>query len=239
MSNELTTPAKPTKLLIEKNDKDEVIKGRIEDATLLYVRLQDGELALNSETDINLTVQVAVTEDTAKNWKATFPKNGFREVPNETFARTYKTDPPYPGESMQHVLRLKSRGTYQQDDLEREIKAGDIIPYDNPTRPKLYEVRDGKPVDVTMDIQPANGSRGTVAFRTSSNKYGTFPILSGVLVTELIESQRQTNIASDFGITEDTPSTHRLSSDTPNDHDSTGDDLGQEELDQDSDDEWV
>jgi hypothetical protein len=235
MSNELTTPAKPTKLLIEKNDKDEVIKGRVEDATLLYVRLQDGELALNSETDINLTVQVAVTEDTAKNWKATFPKNGCREVPNEAFARTYKTDPPYPEESMQHVLRMKSRGTYQQDDLEREIKAGDIIPYDNPSRPKLYEVRDGKPVDVTKDIQPANGSRGTVAFRTANNKYGTFPILSGVLVTELIESQRQANIASDFGITEDTPSTNRL----PSDNVAIENDPEDEVSDQDSDDEWV
>ena len=114
MSNELTTPAKPTKLLIEKNAKDEITKGRIEDATLLYVQLQDGELALNSETDINLTVQVAVTEDTAKNWKATFPKNGCREVPNEDFAKSYKTAPPYPHEEKQHVLKLKSRGTYQQ-----------------------------------------------------------------------------------------------------------------------------
>lgn len=234
MSKELTTPAKPTKLLIEKNDKDEVTKGRIEDATLLYVRLQDGELALNSETDINLTVQVAVTEDTANNWKATFPKNGCREVPNEAFVKSYKTDPPYPHEEKQHVLRLKSRGTYQHDDPEREIKAGDLVPYDTPSRPKLYEVRDGKPVDITKDVQPANGSRGTVAFRTANNKYGTFPILSGVLVTDLIENQRQASIASDFGITDDTPSTNRQSSDN-----AIGNDPGDDDLGQDSDDDWM
>lgn len=217
MSNELTTPAKPTKLLIEKNANGELIKGRIEDGTLLYVQLQDGELAFGSETDLNLTVQVAVTEDTAKNWKATFPKNGCREVPNEDFAKSYKTEPPYPHEEKQHVLKLKSRGTYHQDDPERDIKAGDLIPYEAPTRPKLYEVRDGKPVDITKDIQPANGSRGIVAFRTANNKFGTFPVLSGVLVTDLIEAQQQANIASDFGITEDTPSTKRLTNGLPDD----------------------
>lgn len=214
MSKELSTPAKPTKLLIEKNAKDEITKGRIEDGTLLYVQLQDGELAFNSETDLNLTVQVAVTEETANNWKATFPKNGCREVPNEKFSQTYKTNPPYPHEEKQHVLKLKSRGTYHQDDEERGIKAGDLVPYDAPTRPKLYEVRDGKPVDVTKDVQPANGSRGIVAFRTANNKFGTFPVLSGVLVTDLIEAQQQASIASDFGITEETPATNRLSSDT-------------------------
>ena len=221
MSNEITKPAKPTKLLIEKNANGELTKGRIEDGTLLYVQLQDGELALNSETDINLTVQVAVTEETAKNWKATFPKNGCREVPNEDFAKSYKTEPPYPQEEKQHVLKLKSRGTYQQDDPERDIKVGDLVPYESPTRPKLYEVREGKAVDVTKDIQPANGSRGIVAFRTTNNKFGTFPVLSGVLVTDLIEAQQQADIASDFGITEDTPTTNRLTNGLPNDDVST------------------
>jgi len=225
MSNELTTPAKPTKLLIEKNAKGELIKGRIEDATLLYVQLQVGELAFGSETDLNLVVQMAVTEDTAKNWKATFPKNGCREVPNETFAKTYKTSPPYPEEEKQHVLKLKSRGTYHQDDEERDIKAGDLIPYETLTRPKLYEVREGKAVDVTKEVQPANGSRGIVAFRTANNKFGTFPVLSGVLVTDLIEAQQQASIASIFGITEDTPATNRLSSEAAvDDDDDAGDD---------------
>jgi len=225
MSNELTTPAKPTKLLIEKNLKGELIKGRIEDATLLYVQLQVGELAFGSETDLNLVVQMAVTEDTAKNWKATFPKNGCREVPNETFAKTYKTSPPYPEEEKQHVLKLKSRGTYHQDDEERDIKAGDLIPYETLTRPKLYEVREGKAVDVTKEVQPANGSRGIVAFRTANNKFGTFPVLSGVLVTDLIEAQQQASIASIFGITEDTPATNRLSSEAAvDDDDDAGDD---------------
>ena len=140
MSNKLTTQANPTKLMVEKNAKDELVKGRIEDGTLLYVNMQEGELAFGSETDRQLTVQVAVTEDTARNWKATFPKNGYREVPNDQFQKAYKTDPPYPEEENQHVLKLKSRGTYQQDDPERDIRAGDIVPYDSPSRPKLSHV---------------------------------------------------------------------------------------------------
>tara|TARA_B100000929_G_scaffold139782_1_gene110713 strand:+ start:149 stop:862 length:714 start_codon:yes stop_codon:yes gene_type:complete len=219
MSKKLSTQANPTRLLVEKNTKDELVKGRIEDATLLYVSMQEGELAFGSETDRQLSVQVAVTEDTAKNWKATFPKNGYREVPNDQFEKAYKTDPPYPAEEKQHVLKLKSRATYQQDDPERDIRAGDIVPYESPSRPKLYEVVDGKPVDITQTTQPANGSRGVVAFRATNNKFGTFPVLSGVLVTELIEAERQANLASDFGITEETPSTNRLTSDTPDDND--------------------
>lgn len=212
MSKQLSTQANPTRLLVEKNAKDELVKGRIEEATLLYVNMQEGELAFGSETDRQLTVQVAVTEDTAKNWKATFPKNGYREVPNDQFEKAYKTSPPYPEEEKQHVLKLKSRGTYQQDDPERDIRAGDLVPYDSPSRPKLYEVVDGKPVDITQTTQPANGSRGVVAFRATNNKFGTFPVLSGVLVTELIEAERQASLASDFGITDNTPSTNRLPS---------------------------
>ncbi len=215
MSKQLSTQANPTRLLVEKNAKDELVKGRIEEATLLYVNMQEGELAFGSETDRQLSVQVAVTEDTARNWKATFPKNGYREVPNDQFQKAYKTDPPYPEEEKQHVLKLKSRGTYQQDDPERDIRAGDVVPYDSPSRPKLYEVVDGKPVDITQTTQPANGSRGVVAFRATNNKFGTFPVLSGVLVTELIEAERQANLASDFGITDNTPSTNRLPSNAP------------------------
>lgn len=210
MSNKLTTQANPTKLIVEKNAKDELVKGRIEDATLLYVQMQEGELSFGSETDRQISVQLAVTEDTAKNWKSVFPKNGYREVPNDVFEKQYKTEPPYPAEENQHVLRLKSRATYREDDSERDIKAGDVIPYDNKYRPKLYEIVEGKPVDITKTVQPANGSRGIVAFRATSNKFGEFPVLSGVLVTELIEMEKQSDIVSDFGITDTTPSTRRL-----------------------------
>ena len=210
MSNSLSTPAKPTKLLVEKNNKDELTKGRLENATLLYTNLQEGELAYGSETERNLSVQVAVTKETAQNWQSVFPKNGCRESPNDQFVQAYKTDPPYPEEDTQHVLKLKSKAAYQQDNPERDITAGELVPYDSQSRPKLYEIVDGKPVDITMKTQPGNGSRGTVAFRAVTNKYGTFPVLSGVLVTELIESQNRASIESDFGITEDTPSTQHI-----------------------------
>lgn len=238
MSKKLSTQANPTKLLVEKNAKDELVKGRIEDGTLLYTQLQEGELAFGSETDRNLSVQVAVTEETAKNWKATFPKNGYREVPNDQFEKAYKTEPPYPEEDNQHVLKLKSRGTYQQDDPERDIQAGDVVPYDTLSRPKLYEVVDGKPQDITKTVQPANGSRGVVAFRATTNKFGTFPVLSGVLATELIEAEQQANLASDFGITDSTPTTNRLTSGTSDDD--SGSNTEQEDNSQGiDDDDWL
>lgn len=236
MTKKVTTPVEPTRLLVEKDAKDELVKGRIENATLLYVQMQEGELALNSDTDRNITVQLAVTEDTAKNWKATFPKNGYREVNNEDFVGKYKTEPPYPEEEKQHVLKLKSNATYRQEDLERDIQVGDVVPYDNRGRPKLYEVVDGKPSDITMDVQPANGSKGIVAFRATTNKFGTFPMLSGVLVTELVEAEHRAGIASDFGITDDTPATQRLTPGTPKD---SGDVEQENSSPIDDDDDWM
>lgn len=210
MSNSVITPAKPTRLLVEKNAKDELTKGRLEEATLLYVNMQEGELAYGSDTDRNLSVQAAVTKETAGNWQSVFAKNRCRTVPNDQFSKAYKIDPPYPEQEEQYVLKLKSKATYQQDNPEKDQHAGDLVPYDSPSRPKLYEIIDGKPVDITMDVQPGNGSKGTVAFRATTNKYGTFPVLSGVLVTELVESQQSGGIASDFGITDDTPSTRHI-----------------------------
>lgn len=230
MSNSVPTQSKPTKMLMEKNNKDEWTKGRVEDGTLLYVNLQEGELAFGSDTERNLSVQVAVTKDTAENWKSVFPKNGCREVPNDQFTKSYKTEPPYPEEDVQHVLKLKSKAAFQQDNPERDQRAGELVPYDSPSRPKLYEIKDGKPVDVTMDTQPGNGSKGTVAFRATNNQYGTFPVLSGVLVTELVEQQQAGGVASDFGITEDTPSTRRIEGPaTTQDDEGSGEDSSNEE----------
>jgi hypothetical protein len=216
MSKNVIVPAKPTKLLVEKNSSDVLTKGRVEDVTLLYVNLQDGELAFNSETERNYTVQTAVTQDTAQNWKTVFPKNGCRVVDNEQFVKSYKIDPPYPEQSEQYILKLKSHTTYQNDLPEHDIVAGDLVPYEAPSRPKLYEIVEGKPVDVTLKVQPANGSKGTVAFRVTTNKFGTFPLLSGVLVTDLVELERNATIASDYGITDETQSTRRVV--IPNNH---------------------
>ena len=205
MTNPLITPAKPTKLIIEKNSKDEITKGRIEEATLLYTNLQEGNLAFGSDTERNLITQMAVTKETARNWRATFPKNSYKEVTNEQFVKSFKIDPPYPEQEDQYVLKLSAPAAYKRDSIEHGTKAGDLIPYDSLTRPKLFEVRDGKPVDITQTVRVANGSKGVVAFRTTKHEtYGTFPVLSGILVTELIEQQQRDNMVSNFGEVADT-----------------------------------
>lgn len=201
----LTTPAQPTKLIIEKNSKDEVSKGRIEEATLLYTNLQEGNLVFGSETDRAFTTQMAVTKETARNWKATFPKNGYREVTNEQFAKSFKIDPPYPTQEDQYIIKLSAPTVYKRDNPDYGTRAGDLIPYEQQNRPKLFEVRDGKPVDITQTVKVANGSKGVVAFRTVSHPtYGTFPQLSGILVTELIEMQQKEAMVATFGEVSDT-----------------------------------
>ncbi len=240
MSTTVSIPPKPTRLLVEKNVQGELTKGRVEDATLLYVRLKDGELAFGSETERNLSIQLAVTKETARNWKSVFPKNGYREITNDQFTKSFKIDPPYPEQEDQYVLKLKSHMTFQNDQPERDIKAGDLVPYESPSRPKLYEIVDGKAVDITMTTQPANGSTGIVAFRATVNKFGTFPVLTGVVVTNLVEAQQRASLESDYGITAETPSTQRLITSTPHSDDNSdvSDESGSDEAGPSSSDGW-
>lgn len=214
MSTNLITPAKPTKLIIEKNAEDKITKGRVEDVTLLYTNLQEGNLMFGSETERSLDTQFAVTKDTARNWRTTFPKNGYREVTNEQFVKSFKIDPPYPEQEDQYIIKLGAPTKFKSDlsippspsnEGGGEYKAGDLVPYEMNSRPKLFEVRDGKPVDITQTVRVANGSKGVVAFRTVSHPtYGTFPRLSGIIVTELIEQAQRDNMISNFGDVSDT-----------------------------------
>lgn len=190
---------KPTKLLIEKNDKNELTRGRIEHATLAWVKLQEGELAFGSETEKDYSVTTIVTEQTAKDFKSVFPKNNFRAIPTAEFEGKFRIPAPYPEQSDQYTIKLKASTTYSTDIPALNATAGQLVPYEQKSRPKLFEFRDGKPVDITMEIAPANGSKGVVAFKVTTNKYGTFPTLTGVALTELIEYQAKASFEDEFG----------------------------------------
>jgi len=200
MSTEISVN-KPTRLLVEKNEKGEMTKGRIEEVTLAYVKLQEGELAFGSDSERDYAVTAVVTEATAKDFKSVFVKNGFRTIPTEEFEGKMRMKAPYPEQKDQYCIKLKSNTAYSADIPNSSITAGMPVPYESPSRPKLFEIVNGKPVDITMTTKVANGSKGVVAFKVSINKFGTFPLLSGVMVTDLIEYADGNNFAADFGDT--------------------------------------
>lgn len=221
MTKSVILPAKPTRLLIEKNEKGDLIKGRIEDTVLCYIKMQDGELAYGSQTERDYAVTAVVTEETSKNFKSVFPKNGVRALPNDQFTKSFRIDPPYPNQQEQYVIKFKSSTTYSNDIPSMNVTAGDLVPYEAQSRPKLFEVIDGKPVDVTMTSRAANGSQGVVAFRITQNKFGTFPTLSGVAITALVEAQQRASFESDFGALTDTAGRSALPAPSQSDDEDT------------------
>lgn len=171
-------------------------KGKLEGVTLAYIKLQEGSFKYQSK-EKEYTVDIIVDKPTAKEFKKQFPKNGYKEIDTKDFEGKYKIAPPYPAEDEQFVIKLKSDVALAGD--VGQLKAGDPIPYEWNARPKLFVPVEGGVEDVTMSVLAANGSKGSVAFNILTNSYGTFPQLSGVLVTHLIEYEGGGGSSSDFG----------------------------------------
>jgi len=177
-------------------------KGRINNVIFYYTKLQDGSYKYQSKTEKEFTVDCVVDKATAKSFKKIFPKNGYREIETDEFQDKFKTAPPFPDEDEQYVVKLKTDAQMRRDVPKHNLVAGDLIPYEWNTRPKVFEPSDdGKGVvDITMLKLVGNGSKGDVAFTIMENSYGQFPKLSGILVKELVEYVGSNSTGdSDFG----------------------------------------
>ena len=172
-------------------------KGKLEDVTLAYIKLQEGSLKYGSKTEKEYVVDAIVDKATAKEFKKQFPKNGYKEIETSEFEAKYKIAPPFPNEDEQYVIKLKADAELAGD-VSGLVK-GDPIPYEWASRAKLFVPVEGGVEDVTMSVLAANGSKGTVAFNITTNSFGTFPQLTGVLVTDLIEYEGAGGNTSDFG----------------------------------------
>lgn len=167
------------------------INGNVIEGTLVYVCIETPNKKYQSE-DREYTAAIVVDEDTADEWNDRFPKQPAKVVKTIDFEKEYKIAPVFADEKKQYVIRLKKDAQYK-----------DGNPIAEPFRPKvLWQKEDGKVVDVTTSVLPANGSKGKISFETSENDYGVFAKLKNVLVTEMIEYVRPSRDAGDdFGVT--------------------------------------
>jgi len=173
--------------------------GKIEDVTLCYIKLQEGSYKYQSKTEKEYTLDVVVDKATAKEFKKQFPKNGYKEFENIEFQEKFKIDPPYPEQEEQFVIKLKAAAELKTDAPKAGLKEGDTIPYEWSSRPKLFIPVEGGVEDVTMTVLASNGSKGDVAFNVTTNDFGTFPQLTGVLVKELVAYENNSGATSAFG----------------------------------------
>jgi hypothetical protein len=174
------------------------VTGKIEDVVFAYVKLQSGSTKYQSK-DLEYTVDIVVDKATAKHFKKDYPKNSVKDFDNEEFKTKFKIDPPFPTQDEQFVIKLKAAAQLKADAPAANLVAGDLIPYEWNSRPKVFVPVDGGVEDITLTVLVANGSKGDVAFSVNTNDFGTFPQLTGILVKDLIEYEAQGGNTSAFG----------------------------------------
>ncbi len=185
-----------SKLSTEVNGKKTT--GKLEDVVFCYTKIQSGSLKYQSK-ELEYSVDIVVDKATSKEFKKAYPKNSCKEFDNADFKEKFKIDPPFPNQEEQFVIKLKAAAQLKADAPAANLVAGDTIPYEWNSRPKVFVPVEGGVEDITLTVLVANGSKGDAAFTVNSNDFGTFPQLSGILVKDLIEYEASGGNTSAFG----------------------------------------
>lgn len=154
----------------------------IDDVTFLYVCINTAKKKFQSE-EKEYSVKCVVDEDTYDAFAEAFPKNVSPKniVKTSEFESTYKIEAPFPDEKKQYLINIKM----QHADVN-----GVPHPDSSFKRPKVLindVENEGQVRDVTLETLVGNGSKGSVDFWISSSKYGQFPKLTNIFVSDLVE----------------------------------------------------
>ena len=186
-------------LELNKDAKGVLENGFIRGATFCYTKMQEGSYKYQSKTEKEYSVEVIVDKKTAKEFKKTFPKNGYKEIDTSEFEDKFRIPAPFEGQDEQFIIKMKADCQLGHDAKKSGLKAGDAIPYEWSSRPKVFAPVEGGVDDITMTTLVANGSKGDVSFYIKHNDFGTFPAFTGMLVTDLIEYHKSDGNRSAFG----------------------------------------
>ena len=167
--------------------------GYIDDVTFLYVCIQDAKTKFKSD-EKEYSVKCVVDEDTYDAFAEAFPKNVSTKgaIKTAEFESTYGIDAPFPDAKKQYTINVK---------MQHADQNGVPHPDGSFKRPKvLVPVEDGVK-DITKEMLIGNGSKGNVDFWVSSSDYGSFPKLTNICVTDLIEYERKEGTGGGKGST--------------------------------------
>ena len=156
-----------------------------------YVKIQSPVKSLN-EGDTEFTVDCIMSKADAKAWNKEHPKNKSKSFDNDEFLEKFKFDEvPFDNQDEQYVVKFKKAHSKKGVELPEKF------------RPRVFELVNGKNVDVTFTKLVGNGSKGKVSFSQFSNSYGEFVQLDAILVEELVEYKSKGGLpGSDFGAVE-------------------------------------
>ena len=159
----------------------------LENVTLCFVKIAESGTKYKSE-DREYSLNATVSKQAAKEFKKKFPKQKVKEFDNEEYETKYGISVPYPEQDEQFVLKL-SKG---------HIRGGKEI--DSKFRPQAYLVnQDSTLTCITTSRLIANGSVADVAYRVTTNEFGTFAHLEAIRITNLIEYKKSGAMLNPFG----------------------------------------
>lgn len=157
--------------------KNGIMKGH-----LYYTSIQEPKFKFESE-EKEWSVTIAVDQATSKSISQEMPKVKPKMVSNDDFTGIYKTDVPYPEQPIQYLYTIK-----------RSVLKANGEPTSEDHRPRVYlEDKSGNIYDITEKYKVGNGSVGEVNYFVKETKYGEFPGLANVRVTQLVEFQTSGN----------------------------------------------
>lgn len=159
----------------------------LENVTLCFVKIAESGTKYKSE-DREYSLNATVSKQAAKEFKKKFPKQSVKEFDNEEYETKYGISVPYPQQDEQYVIKL-SKG---------HIRGGKEI--DNKFRPQAYIVNEDSTLTcITTSRLIANGSVADVAYRVTTNEFGTFAHLEAIRITNLIEYKKSGALLNPFG----------------------------------------
>ncbi len=186
-----------TELKLKKNSKGEIEKAFLTGCRAFYTKVQKAAPVYEQRdmgdraTKTEYTVDLVVSEEVADSFDEIFTKQTSTKLTKEKFKQKYKIedDAELPDPKAKKFFVVKCKQKAQKADGQA------ISPK---IRPRVVQVVDGKPVDITFDKLVGNNSGVDVMLGVSSNSYGTFSYLRVIKVTDLVE------YASGGGSDEDT-----------------------------------
>ena len=173
-----------SELIVKKDAKGNVNKAIIKGAVAFYCKVQKPspiyeQRMMQNPTKTEYSVDLLVDEDTADQWDEMFTKQPSKKMTAAKFKEKFKIEDEsvLPDPKAKKFFLIKVKQAAQKKD------GSDIHPK---MRPRVAQVVDGKPVDITFKELVGNGSQVDVLMRANENDFGCFAYLGTVKVNKLI-----------------------------------------------------
>lgn len=185
--------------IIKQDKKGNIEKAALMDVVFFYVKCQEAVPIFDQKdaakpTHFEYTLECVCDEDTADAYDETSPKQPAKKMTKDQVAKKYRlVDEDGKVDDAKFVeanLDPKQKKFYVIKKAQAKQTKDGSKSLDH-LRPKVFEVVDGKSVEVTREKLVGNGSKGSLLLRFTHNAtYGAFSYPAMLKVDELIEYEK-------------------------------------------------